>query len=408
MDSPSGTKKNVTFLILVASLGYFVDMYDLVLFSVIRVASLKSIGVADADLLSVGVTLINSQMIGMLVGGLLWGIWGDKKGRLQVLFGSILMYSIANIANGFVTDVTTYAIIRFIAGVGLAGELGAGITLVTESMSKEKRGYGTMLVASIGLLGAVVAGLIGDKFAWQTAYFIGGGMGLILLVLRIGVFESGMFHKIQDKKVKKGDFMMILGNWKRFKKYLNCTLIALPTWFVVGILVTFAPEFGKELGATEPLSAGKGIMFTYLGISLGDVLSGLLSQYFKTRKKVVAGFLIATLVSVLIYLFTQNMTTEKFYLICVLLGLSTGFWVIFVTIASEQFGTNLRATVTTTVPNFIRGSLVVVTLSFEGLKAPLGIINAALVVGITCITIAFISVYNLEETYGKDLDYIEE
>lgn len=408
MDSPSGTKKNVTFLILVASLGYFVDMYDLVLFSVIRVASLKGIGVADADLLSVGVTLINSQMIGMLVGGLLWGIWGDKKGRLQVLFGSILMYSIANIANGFVTDVTTYAIIRFIAGVGLAGELGAGITLVTESMSKEKRGYGTMLVASIGLLGAVVAGLIGDKFAWQTAYFIGGGMGLILLVLRIGVFESGMFHKIQDKKVKKGDFMMILGNWKRFKKYLNCTLIALPTWFVVGILVTFAPEFGKELGATEPLSAGKGIMFTYLGISLGDVLSGLLSQYFKTRKKVVAGFLIATLVSVLIYLFTQNMTTEKFYLICVLLGLSTGFWVIFVTIAAEQFGTNLRATVTTTVPNFIRGSLVMVTLSFEWLKAPLGIINAALVVGITCITIAFISVYNLEETYGKDLDYIEE
>ncbi|ADY50787.1 major facilitator superfamily MFS_1 [Pseudopedobacter saltans DSM 12145] len=407
-STDSKSNKNIVLLIIVASLGYFVDMYDLVLFSVIRVASLKGIGVADEDLLSVGVSLINAQMIGMLVGGLLWGIWGDKKGRLQVLFGSILMYSAANIANGFVTDVFTYGLIRFIAGVGLAGELGAGITLVTESMSKEKRGYGTMLVASIGLLGAVTAGLIGDKFAWQTAYFIGGGMGIILLILRIGVFESGMFHKIQDKNIRKGDFMMILGNWGRLKKYLNCTLIALPTWFVVGILVTFAPEFGDALGATEPLSAGKGIMFTYLGISIGDMISGLLSQYFKTRKKVVAGFLVATLISVLIYLFSSEMTTERFYFICVLLGLSTGFWVIFVTIAAEQFGTNLRATVTTTVPNFIRGSLVLVTLSFEWLKTPLGIINAALLVGATCITIAFISVYNLEETYGKDLDYIEE
>ena len=410
MNSPTDSKsnKNIVLLIIVASLGYFVDMYDLVLFSVIRVSSLKGIGVADENLLSVGVSLINAQMIGMLAGGLLWGIWGDKKGRLQVLFGSILMYSIANIANGFVTDVFSYGLVRFIAGVGLAGELGAGITLVTESMSKEKRGYGTMLVASIGLLGAVTAGLIGDKFAWQTAYFIGGGMGVILLILRIGVFESGMFHKIQDKNVRKGDIMMILGNWKRLKKYLNCTLIALPTWFVVGILVTFAPEFGDALGATEPLSAGKGIMFTYLGISIGDMISGLLSQYFKTRKKVVAGFLVATLISVLIYLFSSAMTTERFYFICVLLGLSTGFWVIFVTIAAEQFGTNLRATVTTTVPNFIRGSLVLVTLSFEWLKTPLGIINAALLVGATCITIAFISVYNLEETYGKDLDYIEE
>lgn len=406
---PSTTPhKNVGLLITVAALGYFVDMYDLVLFSVIRVASLKSIGVADEDLLSVGVILMNAQMIGMLVGGLLWGILGDKKGRLQVLFGSILMYSLANIANGFVTDITTYGIIRFIAGVGLAGELGAGITLVAESMSKEKRGYGTMLVASIGLLGAVVAGLVGDKFEWQTAYFIGGGMGLILLALRIGVMESGMFNKIQHKNVRKGDFLMIFTKWSRLKKYINCTLIALPTWFVVGILITFAPEFGKYLGATEPLSAGKGIIFTYLGIAIGDVISGLLSQYFRTRKKVVAGFLFATLISVLIYLFTEEMTTTRFYTICILLGLSTGFWVIFVTIAAEQFGTNLRATVTTTVPNFIRGSLVLVTLSFEWLKGPLGIINSALVVGITCIAIAFVAVYNLEETFDKDLDYIEE
>ena len=252
MDN-SNSNKNITLLILVASLGYFVDIYDLVLFSVIRVQSLKAIGVADDQMLTVGVKLINAQMIGMVIGGVIWGILGDKMGRFKVLFGSILMYSLANIANGFVTEVNTYAVIRFIAGVGLAGELGAGITLVAESMSKEKRGYGTMLVAAIGLMGAVVAGLVGDKFHWQTAYFIGGGMGLALLVLRLGVMESSMYKNIAHKNVSKGNILMLFNNWSRFKKYINCTLIALPTWFVVGILITFAPEFGKALGATEPL-----------------------------------------------------------------------------------------------------------------------------------------------------------
>jgi MFS family permease len=408
MDKPQTNKKNLVLLIMVASLGYFVDIYDLVLFSVIRVQSLKGMGVPDDELLSIGVKLINAQMIGMLLGGILWGILGDKMGRIKVLFGSILMYSLANIANGFVTDVTSYAIIRFIAGVGLAGELGAGITLVAESMSKEKRGYGTMLVAAIGLTGAIVAGLVGDKFEWQTAYFIGGGMGLVLLVLRLGVFESKMYDNIAQKNISKGNFLMLFNNWERFKKYLSCTLIALPVWFVVGVLITFAPEFGKAMGATDPLSAGKGILFTYIGISLGDLLTGFLSQIFKTRKKIVIVFLFATLCSILLFLFSKGISANTYHWLCVLLGLSTGFWVIFVTIAAEQFGTNLRATVTTTVPNFIRGSVVLVTLSFEWLKTPFGIINAALIVGITTLIIAFIAAFNLEETFGKDLNYIEE
>ncbi|RKD17500.1 MFS transporter [Pelobium manganitolerans] len=400
--------KNVVLLIIVASLGYFVDIYDLVLFSVIRVQSLKAIGVAEDDLLSVGVKLMNAQMIGMLIGGIVWGILGDKLGRLKVLFGSILMYSLANIANGFVTDVNIYAVVRFIAGVGLAGELGAGITLVAETMSAKNRGYGTMIVAAVGLLGAVVAGLVGDEFAWQTAYFVGGGMGLVLLVLRLGVMESGLYKNIEHKDVSKGNILLIFNNWHRFKKYINCTLIALPTWFVVGILITFAPEFGKAMGATAPLSAGEGILFTYLGISLGDLISGFLSQLFKTRKKIVIVFLFATLCSVLLYLFSKGIDVTTYRILCVLLGISTGFWVIFVTIAAEQFGTNLRSTVTTTVPNFIRGSLVLITLSFEWLKTPFGIINSALIVGISTIVIAFLSVYNLEETYGKDLNYVEE
>ncbi|TAH01834.1 MAG: MFS transporter [Sphingobacteriales bacterium] len=409
MNLASHPNKNLVLLIIVASLGYFVDIYDLVLFSVIRVQSLKGIGVPDSELLSTGVNLINAQMIGMLIGGILWGILGDKKGRLKVLFGSIIMYSLANIANGFVSTVPAYLVIRFIAGVGLAGELGAGITLVAESMSKEKRGYGTMIVAAIGLLGAVVAGLVGDKFAWQTSYFIGGGLGLLLLLLRVGVLESSMYQHTQtEKTVKKGDFLMLFKNYSIFEKYINCILIALPVWFVVGVLITFAPEFGEAMGSTQPLSAGKGIIFTYIGISVGDVLAGLLSQIFKTRKKIIILFLTATLASVLLFLFSQKISETQFLIICVLLGLSTGFWVIFVTVAAEQFGTNLRATVTTTVPNFVRGSVVLITLSFQWLKQPFGIINAALFVGLTTLTIAFIAAFNLDETFGKDLDFLEK
>lgn len=409
MPSSSYQNKNLVLLIIVASLGYFVDIYDLVLFSVIRVSSLKGIGVPDEQLLTTGVTLINAQMLGMLVGGIWWGILGDKKGRLKVLFGSIIMYSLANIANGFVSNVPAYIVIRFIAGVGLAGELGAGITLVAESMSKEKRGYGTMIVAAVGLLGAVAAGLVGDKFAWQTSYFIGGGLGLLLLLLRLGVFESDMYQKTeQQATVPKGDFLLLFKNFSIFKKYINCILIALPVWFVVGVLITFAPEFGKAMGATEPLSAGKGIMFTYIGISLGDVLAGVLSQIFKTRKKIIILFLTATLASVLLFLFSRGINEAQFLGICVLLGLSTGFWVIFVTVAAEQFGTNLRATVTTTVPNFVRGSVVLITLSFQWLKQPFGIINAALIVGLATLAVAFVSAYNLQETFGKDLDYLEQ
>ncbi|TAF44692.1 MAG: MFS transporter [Sphingobacteriales bacterium] len=401
--------KNLVLLIIVASLGYFVDIYDLVLFSVIRVASLKGIGVAEAHMLDTGVTLINAQMLGMLLGGILWGILGDKKGRLKVLFGSIIMYSLANIANGFVTNVPAYITIRFIAGVGLAGELGAGITLVAESMRKEIRGYGTMIVAAVGLLGAVAAGLVGDKFAWQTSYFIGGGLGLLLLLLRLGVFESNLYQKTENKTtVHKGDFMLLFKKFNLFKKYINCILIALPVWFVVGVLITFAPEFGKAMGATQPLSAGKGVIFTYIGISLGDIMAGVLSQLFKTRKKIIILFLTATLASVLLFLFSSQINETQFLVICVLLGFSTGFWVIFVTIAAEQFGTNIRATVTTTVPNFVRGSVVLITLSFQWLKQPLGIINAAFAVGLTTLAIAFIAAYQLDETFGKDLDYLEE
>jgi len=400
--------KNVALIILVASLGYFVDIYDLILFSVVRVKSLKDLGVADGDMLSVGATIINSQMFGMLVGGIIWGILGDKRGRLSVLFGSIITYSLANIANGFVTTVSAYTIVRFIAGVGLAGELGAGITLVAETMSKKNRGYGTMIVACVGLMGAVMAALISDHYTWQTSYFIGGGMGLLLLTLRIGLVESGMFKETTERgEVQRGNFFMLFNNWSRFKKYLCCILIGLPLWYVVGVLVTFSPEFGKALNATGVLNAGKGIMYCYIGISIGDVVAGLLSQVLKSRKQVMFIFLILTAIAVTVYLYSFGITPERFILLSLLLGFASGYWATFVTIAAEQFGTNLRATVTTTVPNFIRGSLIAITTGFQFFKDKLGILQGAMVVGAICIIISMIALSQLKETFSKDLDYVE-
>ena len=407
MNQDATNKRNVRLIIIVAALGYFVDIYDLILFSVIRVKSLKGLGVPDSDLLDVGTMLINSQMFGMLIGGILWGVLGDKKGRLSVLFGSILLYSVANFANGFINSVPQYAILRFIAGIGLAGELGAGITLVTETMSKENRGYGTMIVAGVGLMGAILAAIVGENYAWETSYIVGGVMGLLLLGMRVGLAESGLFKNLKSDGVSRGNIFMLFSDGKRFKKYLSCILIGIPLWFVVGVLVTFSPEFGKELNATEPLSAGTGIMYCYIGIALGDIVAGLLSQMWRSRKKVMLVFLLLTGVSIVVFLNAEGMSAQQFIWLALFLGFASGYWATFVTIASEQFGTNLRATVTTTVPNFVRGSLVLATISFTALKADMGIINSAMLVGFVSIIIALIALSQLKETFGKDLDYVE-
>ncbi len=393
--------------VIVAALGYLVDMYDLFLFSVVRVPSLKSLNVPDAQLLTEGITLLNFQMAGMLVGGVLWGIIADKKGRLSVLFGSIIMYSLANIANGFVTSLDQYAILRFIAGVGLAGELGAGITLVIEVLPKEIRGYGATLVATLGVLGAILAYFVADLFAWRISYFVGGGMGLLLLVLRFNVFESGIFHKVKEETVDRGNVMMILTNWKRLSKYLMAILIGLPIWFVVGILITFSPEFGIAKGI-ENINAGKAVMLAFSGQVFGDIFSGLLSQYLKSRKKVIGIFIILSLAMVIGYLLIPMTDLFSFYVICALLGFCNGYWTLFITIAAELFGTNLRATVATTVPNFVRGATIPLAAIFVQFKPDLGVIQSALVIGIATSFVALVALYFLEETFTKDMDFVEK
>jgi MFS family permease len=263
--------------VIVAALGYFVDIYDLLLFSIVREPSLRDIGVTDAAMVMSSTHIINFQMVGLLIGGVLWGILGDRKGRLSVLFGSILLYSAANFLTGFVHTVDQYAWARFVAGLGLAGELGAGITLVSELLPKEKRGIGTSLVAGIGLSGAVAAYFTFHftEQDWRFCYKIGGGLGLIL---RIKVAESGMFNSTKQTNVSRGNFLMFFNNGRRFKKYILAILIGLPTWYVIGILVNLSNRFNDALNGDKLLDSGRAIMFGYVGISLGDICVGLLRK----------------------------------------------------------------------------------------------------------------------------------
>ncbi len=394
--------------ILLAALGYFVDVFDLLLFSIVRIESLRSLGVAEEHLLGDGLFLLNMQMAGMLIGGVFWGVLGDKYGRLKVLFGSIVTYSLATTLNGFVESVPQYAFLRFIGGIGLAGELGAGITLVSELMHKDRRGLGTTIVASLGVSGAIAAAFLAEIFDWRTCYFIGGGLGLLLLVLRVAVFESGMFQQMQTADVRRGEFTMLFTSWSRFSRYIKCLLAGLPIWFIVGILITFSPEFSSAFGMSETPTAGRAVIFAYLGFVLGDVASGLLSQILRSRRIALQIFLSLTALMMVLYLSSSEISLTRMYWLCGGLGFAGGFWAVFITAAAEQFGTNLRATVTTTAPNFVRGSLVLLSLLFDALKPGVGIVGAGYIVGLGSVAIAMIAVQRLGESFGRDLDFIEE
>lgn len=397
--------------VFVAALGYFVDIYDLLLFSIVKKPSMLAVGSTDATLLADSTNVLNWQMYGLLLGGIVWGVLGDKKGRLSVLFGSIILYSAANFLTAYVHTVDHYALCRFIAGLGLAGELGAGITLVSELLPKEKRGIGTSLVAGFGLLGAIAAFFTYQSTGnWRVCYEIGGGLGIILLFLRIKVAESGMFKNVQTQNISKGNFFMFFTDAKRFKKYMLAILIGLPTWYVIGILVNQSDRFGKEMFGSTTINSGKAIMFAYAALSIGDIAVGLVSQYFKSRKIALLIFYSLCIISLIFFFSSYNNSDTSMYVICTMLGFSTGLWAIFVTMGAEQFGTNLRATAATTIPNMVRGALPLINLLFLNLfqknwhwtLSKSGIVTGIIVIGITLIACFF-----TEETFHKDLDYIE-
>ena len=401
--------------VIVGALGYFVDIYDLLLFTIVREPSLRGIGVDLTNtkaVIAASTKIINWQMVGLLLGGILWGIVGDKKGRLSVLFGSIFLYSVANFFTAYVTTVDNYAYARFIAGIGLAGELGAGITLVSELLPKNKRGVGTSMVAGIGLFGAVFA-YFTYKFTndWRLCYKIGGVLGVGLLLLRVSVTESGMFKEVKNKQVSRGNIFMFFNNATRFRKYILAILIGLPTWYVIGILVNLSNRFASSLYGETLLESGRAIMYAYVGIAIGDILIGLISQYFKSRKKALYLFYTLTIISGIAFFSPLNSNDNSMYAICAVLGFSTGFWAIFVTMGAEQFGTNLRATAATTIPNVVRGALPLMNLLFINVfQNSLGwaLVNSAIVTGIIIMLITLTAAYFTEETFSKDLNYIEE
>ncbi len=393
--------------VIVAALGYFVDIYDLLLFNIVRIPSLRSLGLSAADIDKKGELIIGVQMVGLLIGGIVWGIAGDKKGRLSILFGSIILYSLANIANGFVQTVPQYILARFVAGIGLAGELGGGITLVSELLKKEQRGIGTSLVAGIGLTGAIVAFFISQHYDWRICYFIGGGLGFLLLLMRVSVFESGMYQSM-DRSVSKGNFLMFFNNRRRFKKYACSILLGLPTWYVAGILIAFSNKFAKSFGIPGDISPGKATMCAYAAISVGDVLAGVISHLLKSRKKALYVFYVLTIVMITLYFMqSEKSSANDMYWIAAGLGFATGFWAIFVTMGAEQFGTNLRATAATTIPNMVRGSLPLMLLLFNGLQHYFTYTFSGLLTGVLVMAISIIAVLFSEETFHKELDYLE-
>jgi MFS family permease len=394
---------NVT--VLVAGLGYFVDLFDITLFGVVRTASLKDIGLTDPDdIFKKGVFIYNCQMAGMMVGGLLWGVLADKRGRLSVMFGSILLYSFANIANAFAWDVPTYALCRFLGGVGLAGELGAAITLVAESLPKEKRGLGTTVVATLGMLGIVAAALIGQKLHWKTAYLTGGVMGLALLFARFKVSESELFAKKSDPS-RANPFLLLQGG--RFFKYLCCIAIGVPIYFTTGILFTFSPELTAGLNVQGTVTAGNAILYGSIGLTIGDLLAGLLSQWLKSRKRAVALHLSVGFALMLVYCLVPGLTSTLIYVVCFFIGICVGYWAVLVTMAAEQYGTNIRGTVATTVPNFVRGSALIATSGVSYLRGHISLANAALIIGSLCFGLALLALLRLDETFHRDLDYEE-
>lgn len=392
--------------VIVSALGFFVDVYDLLLFAIIRKPSLAALGLTPQQVLDEGEILISLQMTGMLIGGVVFGITGDKKGRLSVLFGSILLYSLANILNGMVSTLPQYMVLRFIAGFGLSGELGAGLTLVSELLPKEKRSMAVSIVTGFGIFGAVSAFFINQLFDWRTCYYIGGGMGIVLLLMRVRVHESGLYAFAKQAHVQHGNFLMFFNNRKRFLRYLKCILIGVPVWYIIGVLVTFSDQFGKEFGITD-IDPGRAVMFLYLGIAAGNFSVGALSQKMQSRKKPLFIFSGITILFVILF-FLQRGNEALFYTICMGLGFGAGFNVVYHTFAVEQFGTNLRASAAISVPNMVRGSLPLILLMFKQLRSFTGnYVKGAVVTGIILFIISLAASIFTRESFGEDLDYLE-
>jgi MFS transporter, putative metabolite:H+ symporter len=401
-------KKHIWLAIIASALGFFVDLYDIMILSVVRKSSLLAVGVPEGELLSKGVSLINVQMAGMLLGGFIWGIIGDKMGRLSVLFGSIILYSSATFANAYAPNFEIYLLLRFLAGVGLAGELGAAITLVTEQMPQKYRGIGPAIIGGCGMLGAIFGAFIGGKYSWQFTYQLGGGLGFLLLILRLGVLESGLYNQIKDKTTIKGDLRLLFKNKDYIKKYISICVLGFPVWYVNGVVMTFTPEIAKAWGMVEIPSVSTVVIYYFIGLTFGDLTGGFVSQYFQSRKKAIRLYLSMYAVAAVVFFMFGNKSIVIYNGLILFLGFCVGYSIVLLTLAAEQYGTNIRSTVTTSSLNILRATVIPQTLLFGFLSPYIGTVNAAMVVGVIAILLAFWGLRNLDETFHKDLNYMEE
>jgi MFS transporter, putative metabolite:H+ symporter len=394
--------------IIVSALGFFVDLYDIMALGAVGEASLKSIGITDKALLEKGVTTLqNWQMGGMVIGGFLWGIIGDKYGRLKVLFGSIILYSLFTLLNAFVLNLNQYVICRFIAGIGLAGELGAGITLVSEQMQKEKRGLGPAIIAGFGVLGAIVAVFISKIYNWQTVFIVGGVLGFCLLILRVGVVESGLFKITQHTKVSKGNFLIILRNKNYLKKFICILLVGIPGWYANGILIQLTPYVSESMGMTVIPSKGTVIIYFFIALCVGDIMGGVISQWLKSRKKSIYLFLSLHAVMLLLFFTIGKTSVQVYYTIFAGIGFSVGFVIQLFTLAAENFGTNIRTLVTSSGLNLVRAWVIPCSLAYTWLNNNFTILKwqSAAAIGFVAIVLALFALRQLDETFDNDLEF---
>lgn len=399
--------------VIVGSLGFFVDIYDLLLYNIVRRASFTELGVAETAMKNTGEDILMLQMLGLVIGGICWGILGDKRGRKSVLFGSILLYSVATIANGFVQTTEQYTLLRFIAGLGLAGELGASITLTSELLPREKRGIAATIIATSGVMGTITAYIVyrvsGEN--WRLCYFIGGGMGLALLFLRVKVLESGMYDAIKKKQVELGNFLMFFTSRERLLRYVKGILIGLPVWYIIGVLISFSDEFARQFkitGFDQPTA----LMLQYVALAFGDMSAGFISNYIKSRRKTLFIFYgITGFFLLLFFALKGGGNAFNMYLLCMGLGFGSGISVLYITMSAESFGTNLRATAAISIPNLVRGLLPLIIILFKWLRSGSmfhDYVTAAWVTGIIIMVVGALSVFSVKETWGVDLSYTEK
>ena len=436
--------RTVALSVLAAALGYFVDLFDIVIFGVVRVASLADLGLEGAQITEWGIRLINLQMLGMLIGGFAWGLIGDRYGRRFALLATIFVFSIANIANAFVDNTLQYAVLRLLAGFGLAGELGAGIALVTELLPEKRRGYGTTIVSFLGLVGALTAAFVGSQFDWRTAYLVGGVMGLVVMALRfVGMAESALFEKQRDSgtsTARHAVLMLIaapliaalsallwgppwlawllgalaavaaLATSRRdfVMRFYAVAAVGVPIWYCSALFVNLGPEYGRVLaleGFDPRTFVATVLAWQATGLALGSALTGVASEWLRSRQAVLWACLGALLVLVALLMQTRSVASYAYVMFAI--GLFQGYWTAFITMSAEQFGTGVRATVASSIPNIVRAMTVPVTLSVSGLATGTSWVTATYAVGAIVFALALVALATLRETWGKDLDYVE-